>query len=211
MNLSFWHESLRRGQRGWCGLWKLSPLKGQTHFTPLPVPHRSFLRPHMGFTQAAEESEKCNGQGWNSPICALVLWWMMWCPAAIPRAAQRHSQALNLNPVWDSPSLGIGSVGMKECSYWGEKVWLILRLTCDKHIFETSWYLFACYFMVERPDKDLTIPFFSKSRHNLQIELSDWKELGNFNFPVPTKNNSFHFLWEISMIVVRWLELKIFS
>lgn len=140
VHLSFWHESLRRGQRGWCGLWKLNPLKGQTHFTLLPVPHWSFLSPHLGFTQAAEESEKCHGQGWNSPICALVLrCWMMWscchpqsCPEAQPGNKSQPT-------VWETAlQLALDLMGMKECSYWGEEVWMILRLTCDKCIFESS-------------------------------------------------------------------------
>lgn len=131
-------------------MWTLeTPSPGRTdHFTPPPVPQWSFLRSHMGFTQAAEESEKCSGQGWNSPICALMLCWMMWCPAAIPRVQSgRKSQPT----VWDTAlHLALDLLGV-DCSYWGEKVWMILRLTWDKQIFETFWYLLACYFMVEKP------------------------------------------------------------
>lgn len=140
----------RRGQWGWCGLRKLSPLEGQSHFIPPPAPHWTMwcLRPHVGFAHVAEESEKCSGQGWAFSSCVVVLWcWMTWCSAATPRAAQRHFWTVNLltpQCLRGSTWLGIGShhyegafsslwrkgLDDPETDMWQMHIWNLFPLIC---------------------------------------------------------------------------------
>lgn len=162
MNLSFWHESLRRGQRGWCALWKQSPERTGTLHSSACTTLIIFETTH-GFYTGCWRVRKMQWSGLKfTHLCPDVVvlndvvscCHAQSCPEAEPGSKSQST-------VWEiALHLALDLVGMKECSHWGEEVWVILRSTCDKRIFETSWCLFDCYFMVERPDKDLRIPFF---------------------------------------------------
>lgn len=90
----------RRGQWGWCGLRKLSPLEGQSHFIPLPAPHLSAFETTCGFCTCCWRVRKMQWSGLSFlQLCcgAVVLNDLVFCcypqscPVALLDSKSPHS------------------------------------------------------------------------------------------------------------------------
>lgn len=163
MNLSLWHESLR-GEVSEDDV-DFGNSRNKSYFIHPNMLHwpASCLRPQM-FSHKLLKSQKNAGLRFLN-LChgALVLSGMVSCCHPLSRGCIVAQYIFRLHSVWEAP-LDVAKHVMKvmvtkDYFNWGEKVWMILKMTRDKWTFETSFHLFDCYFIVAWPDNDLRTLF----------------------------------------------------